>query len=271
MPRPPADLPDPGEDLWASLAALLRLLRGLAAWSQEQTADECNVERQTVGAWEKGRNRIAREHCRKLDIAWRTGGVLEAQRHYAETYEGGPVIGDYIKDEKAARIIRMVTNNVIPGLFQTGAYARALFKARGIQEIDEEVRKWLARQAIISGRGAPNITAFIDQAAFLHPPAPEVMAEQVGKLIDLAGLSNVKLRIIEEGAPWHIGLDGDLTIFSVNGTRRAYITGQLGAQAITGANSADRLEAHWEDISEIALPSDRSLQLLQMIAKELTR
>lgn len=271
MPRPPSDLPDPGDDLWASLAALLRLLRGLVSWSQERTAEACNVERPTVAAWEKGRNRIPRDHCETLDKAWNTGGILEAQRHYAETYAGGPAIGDYIKDEKAASVIRMVTTNIIPALFQTGDYACALFAARGIQDVNDEVRKWLERQSIISKPHAPNITAIIDQSAFVHPPTRDVLPEQVGRLIDLANLPNVRIRIISEAANWHIGLDGDLTIFSVNGARRAYIAGQLGAHAIAGVNAADRIESRWEDISEVALPSEKSLQLLKEIAKDLAK
>lgn len=268
MPPPPAHLPEPGDDLWSSLAALLRLLRNLAGWSQERAADECGVERQTIGAWEMGRNRIAREYCKKLDRAWNTGGALEAQRHYADMYESGSVIGDYIKDEKASGVIRLVTNNVIPGLFQTADYARALFAARGIQDLDEEVRKWMTRQTIIGRESAPNITAIIDQAAFLHPPTPEVMPGQVQKLVELAKLPRIRIRIIEKDANWHIGLDGDLTIFTVSGARRAYITGQLGARPITSAKSGDRLEMLWEDISEVALPPDRSRQLLDEIAKD---
>ncbi|MFC5186423.1 DUF5753 domain-containing protein [Actinomadura harenae] len=183
-------------------------------------------------------------------------------------YEGGSVIGDYIKDERTSRVIRLTTNNVIPALFQTADYARALFTARGINEVDEAVRKWMERQAIFRGPNPPNITAIIDQAAFFHPPARVTMPEQVEKLIDLAQLPCVRIRIIEKEANWHIGLDGDLTIFTANGAQRTYIGGQLGTLPVTSAKSGDLLEVIWEEISEVALSSSKSLQLLKMIAKE---
>jgi transcriptional regulator with XRE-family HTH domain len=58
---------DPRESLKAQLAHALRALRTLRGLSQDQLAKELYVTRETIAAYETGRNRPDENFCKGLD------------------------------------------------------------------------------------------------------------------------------------------------------------------------------------------------------------
>jgi transcriptional regulator with XRE-family HTH domain len=73
---------------------------------------------------------------------------------------------DWLKAESEAHTLRLWQPLIIPGLFQTAEYARALFLAAGADEgkADELVAVRLERQAILERADPPHVIAVIRRA-----------------------------------------------------------------------------------------------------------
>lgn len=111
------------------------------------------------------------------------------------------------------KLIRAFEVSVIPGLLQTPGYARARF-AEGIRtmnlanDIDEAVRGRIGRQEILHRPGKQFHFVLTEAALRYRLCPPDVMLGQLGHLISLTALPNVRLGIIAFDAqyatsPWH--------------------------------------------------------------------
>src|SRR5450631_1952137 len=73
-------------------------------------------------------------------------------------------------DEAQATVLRWYEPLVVPGLLQTGDYARAILSARpggNLSDLDEQVAARLARQAILDRTGVPQLWCILDEGV-LH-------------------------------------------------------------------------------------------------------
>ncbi|GCB43086.1 hypothetical protein SNL152K_370 [Streptomyces sp. NL15-2K] len=98
---------------------------------------------------------------------------------------------------------------LVPGLFQTGEYIRALLGDVQPQHATTEdaVAFRLERQTILAGENAPTVHAVIHEAALhMHYGGPGVMRRQLLHLIELARLSNVTIQIFPFRARTYSGV-----------------------------------------------------------------
>jgi hypothetical protein len=108
---------------------------------------------------------------------------------------------------------------VIPGVFQTEEYARAIFyssQPRKPEEVDRGVELRLARQKRITATDDPlNVWAVIDEAV-LHRVvgSPAVMQGQLERLLELGELPNVSIQVLPFQAGIHAALDGPFVILT---------------------------------------------------------
>ncbi|MFB7290267.1 helix-turn-helix domain-containing protein [Actinacidiphila glaucinigra] len=108
--------------------------------------------------------------------------------------------------EEAAHTIRTYEVQLVPGLLQTEAYARAVTRLghprASEREISRRVDLRMTRQALLSKQDAPQLWVVLDEAC-LHRPlgGAEVMRGQLEHLMKVAALPNVTLQI----APFDIG------------------------------------------------------------------
>jgi hypothetical protein len=99
----------------------------------------------------------------------------------------------------------------IPGLLQTPDYIRTVAMVRGTQagEIDELVDTRMARQLVLTKRGAPKYLAIIDEPALRRRAgSDQLMADQIRHILDIAGMPNVDIRVIPFDHGLHDGLSG---------------------------------------------------------------
>jgi transcriptional regulator with XRE-family HTH domain len=111
------------------------------------------------------------------------------------------------------RLFRVFEATVIPGIIQTGEYARARF-AQGItifrvpKDIDAAVEARARRQEILYRQDKRFHFVLTEAALRMRLCAPEVMLGQLDRLMSLSALPNVRLGIIGYEtqyvvAPWH--------------------------------------------------------------------
>ncbi len=128
-----------------------------------------------------------------------------------------PWFETYVGLEEAATQIRAYEVQFVPGLLQTGAYARAVtllgFPNAPEREIDRRVGLRLARQAVFTRPSPPNIWLVLDEAVLRrHIGGTEVIKEQIKHLIDLSARPNVTIQIVPFTAGGHAAAGGPFSI-----------------------------------------------------------
>ncbi|MFD4904973.1 helix-turn-helix domain-containing protein [Kitasatospora purpeofusca] len=82
---------------------------------------------------------------------------------------------EFVKEEARCKRIRTFELNVVPGLFQTEAYASALAAAAVLRrsitkdQATERVRFLMNRQRVLRGEGAPEVHAVMDESCIRRP------------------------------------------------------------------------------------------------------
>jgi transcriptional regulator with XRE-family HTH domain len=131
---PPSAPVDPRATVRAQLAYTLRALRTLSGLSQDQLAKELYATRESIAAYESGRNRPDAEFCAKLDGHFGTGEMFQGLWHHARREHLREWFEEYVGHETAATEIRTFQPLYIPGLLQTEGYIRAASRPNTVIE-----------------------------------------------------------------------------------------------------------------------------------------
>jgi transcriptional regulator with XRE-family HTH domain len=190
----------------------------------------------------------------------------------------------YIGLEEAAAQIMWYEAELVPGLLQTGDYARAVVQADnpGVDggELDRRVQLRLARQALVRRERSPlSLRVALNEAILRRPVGgPDVMAAQLGSLAAAARLPNIALRAVPFGAGLHRGLMSgpfELLRFPLNGDGQAsepatvYADGFTGALYLDKPGEVERYADAFESIWNAALDERASIDLIHRSAREL--
>ncbi|MGG8405619.1 helix-turn-helix domain-containing protein [Streptomyces sp. 12297] len=218
----------------------LRALRDRSGLTSGETARMLGWHQSKISRIETGRSGVKPEDVRLLLDTYGVAGagersLLEALA--ASAASGGPSTGldrqwwheyrgllpqeyrDFISLEAGARTARTVELSVVPGLLQTARYARAVTRAAlgGLPEpkVDALVDVRLARQTVLRADPPLQLSAVLDEAVLRRQiGGPEVMAEQLTHLVEVARLPQVRLQVLPFSVGGHLGLTGPFVIFS---------------------------------------------------------
>jgi Domain of unknown function (DUF5753)/Helix-turn-helix domain len=109
----------------------------------------------------------------------------------------------FLEAEADAESIGIWEPMVVPGLFQTEQYSRALLQAWVTRfalppgEVDRRVAARRLRQEILTRDPPPQVSAVIDESVLRRRIGePPVMREQLGHLVAISELPNIGLRIL---------------------------------------------------------------------------
>jgi transcriptional regulator with XRE-family HTH domain len=123
----------------------------------------------------------------------------------------------YIEYEAAAYTMRNFQPLVVPGLLQTDEYAQAMFRQLAPDapsgRVDALVDLRMRRQELLEQPEAAHFLFVIDEAvAHRMVGSQNVMRQQLRRLIDTAGNSNVSLELVPFSAGLHPGLAGSFVL-----------------------------------------------------------
>ncbi|MCT4353215.1 helix-turn-helix transcriptional regulator [Streptomyces sp. Je 1-79] len=126
----------------------------------------------------------------------------------------------YVSLEGAASLIRAYEPQFVPGLLQTEGYARAILRSGAVgggsaEEIDRHVALRMERQSLLTREDAPKLWVIMDETVFRRPvgDGPEVMRDQLDRLLEASELPNVTLQIAEFASGHHPGTYGPFVLF----------------------------------------------------------
>ncbi|MGK5685515.1 helix-turn-helix domain-containing protein [Actinoplanes sp. URMC 104] len=125
----------------------------------------------------------------------------------------------YVSFEAEASAIRNWEPVVLPGLLQTEAYMRALFRTSLTSRpdrVDRAVSLRLARQRRLTGKHPIELGALLDESVLYRPiGGRRAMAGQLRHLLTLSELPNVSVRVLPCGVGEHplLGMSAALLAF----------------------------------------------------------
>jgi transcriptional regulator with XRE-family HTH domain len=189
----------------------------------------------------------------------------------------------YIGLEEAAASISWYESELVPGLLQTGDYARAVIAAEpGVdeKEIDRRVHLRIERQSLLTRvTAAPELSIVLNESILRRPiGGTAVMASQIRRLLEASELPNVSLRVMPFSAGLHPGvMSGPFEIlrFPLNGDGKAsepptvYADGYTGELYLDKPREIQRYDDAFKGIWATALNEKASQDLLRQASKEL--
>ncbi|MFD9504807.1 helix-turn-helix domain-containing protein [Streptomyces sp. NPDC060035] len=190
-----------------------------------------------------------------------------------QTYNSvvAPSYADYISLESDAASIRAYAPLVVPGLFQTAAYARETIAAnattRTAQEVAALAEVRQARQAVLTRPDNPLKVWAVIHEAVLHQrfaARPATMREQLRRLLDVSEMPNVTIQVMPLAATPHPGGAGGFTLANFPGPMPDVITLEnlTGATYVEGVDEVRIFADAFERIVAAALSMDDTLALI---------
>ncbi|MCZ1017093.1 helix-turn-helix domain-containing protein [Streptomyces noursei] len=251
----------------------LKQQREMACLTQQQLADAAIMTRSHIAHIEAGRRIPSKEDARRLDGALNTGNVLSSFRPGDE-----PAIADKFADalelEQQATTIWEFASALVPGLFQTDGYARAVMRTAcppwSAKECDRLVRTRLGRAKILDNPETPVVWGVLDEAVLRRPVGgPDVMAEQIMHLVRLAESDRVRVHVLPLALGAATLMQGQLKLMWFSDQPPAGYTEGVASSFLHDSPAVVQgLQSKYARVLSDALPLQQSLALMRAQAKE---
>lgn len=186
---------------------------------------------------------------------------------------------DYIAMEDAAVRVRQWQMALIPGLFQTAEYTRAMGVADmswdDIDRIEDVVAGRAKRQVRLHGDAPLRIHAVIWEAAFRQlMGGPHVMARQLGFLCELAELPNVHIQVLPFRAGGHPCIGGPFNVLSFGEDEAVDVVHMDTPRSTIWVENAEESAVFvslFNQASRMSLSPYDSIRFIDGIAKEMSK
>jgi hypothetical protein len=180
---------------------------------------------------------------------------------------------DWLIAEQHATTLRIWQPVVIPGLFQTADYARALFEAAQTdisqESLDDMVTARVARQAIFDTTTPPQVIAVLDEAV-LHRliGSPAIMHDQLTRLAAMSERPFITVQIIPSSTGAHAGLAGSFMLATVDGKPDMLHIDSVEDQLTDRIPLVRKAVVAFDHVRGDALPRTISRELILKVAGE---
>jgi transcriptional regulator with XRE-family HTH domain len=259
----------------ALFAAELQAARARAALSRDELAERINYSPSLVGMVESMRRVPSLDFAQRCDDALATTGTFARLHAHLRTAPFPSWFRPFAQHEAEATALRTFELVLVPGLLQTGEYARALLCTKvgaTEDEVDQLVTARLERQAILDRDNPPLFWVLIDEDA-LHRPVGgrDVMRVQVEHVAEMAGRPNVVVQVIPADVGAHQGLVGAFVIADfAKAPSIVYLETALTGLVVERAEDVAAVTLTYDTLKTEALPRAASLDLLREVAKTWT-
>ncbi|MEU0516880.1 helix-turn-helix transcriptional regulator [Streptosporangium sp. NPDC006007] len=271
--------PDPSASPRIRFGAELRKVRLLSGLSRRRLGDLIHTSVSHLNMIENGRR------APTLDLARRVDVVLGRDRELTDLLDRLNRAADqlprwfrpWLDFEREAESLHVWQLSMVPGLFQTEDYARALIgNEPGVTEeqAEERLTARLERQNILNRTKPPMMWVVLDES-ILHRPVggPEVMKNQFQHLLRLGERPHILLQMLPYGAYSTVGLLGSFVIAEMprGGPPVAYIDSQSTEDRVSDrSEEAKALVCRHGVIRADALSRRESLGLIKETMRKWT-
>ena len=183
---------------------------------------------------------------------------------------------DLIRIENDAVALCNYESLVIPGLLQTGDYARAVIQAGNRQlskdEVDYLVTTRMARQALLSRFHPPSLSVIMEEMVLRRPVGePGVMLGQLRHLLTMSERPHVEMRVVPINVGAHSGLEGPFMSLSFSDQPPLVYAETRGTGAFLEDEAVIRgARVAWQGLLAVALSPQDSARLVAEITSEMS-
>ncbi|QIB45115.1 helix-turn-helix domain-containing protein [Streptomyces aureoverticillatus] len=265
-----------GERGSRSFGALLRFYREQAGLTQEALGAHVGYSKSQVAMVERGERPPKGKLVEIADeVLSARGALLVLAEKEFEQSGLQEWTEDFLEHEKRALSIYSYQDHVMPGLLQTGTYARAVFNCvyppLDDDEIDKRVANRLARQQLFMRKPAAVLNFIVEESALTRPLGGKaVIKEQLHNMVEFGKLRHVEIQVMPHDRRTHAGLMGAMILLETAERRQlAYIEGHRAGYFVSEQPDLGNLQAKYGILRTQALPPEDSARLIEKVACEL--
>jgi len=164
---------------------------------------------------------------------------------------------------------------LIPGLLQTGPYARQIMRLGGApdDEVETRVAVRIGRRDILVRDNPAHLTALIGEPV-LHQMigGPRVMEGQLTHLLRMAERPNIDIRVIPGDADWHHGLEGPFVILTIDqNTSLVHLENRRSGLFLQEEGDLAAYQDAAEKVLNVAMSAEQTAALIAREAERIKR
>ncbi|MGW1181525.1 helix-turn-helix domain-containing protein [Streptomyces drozdowiczii] len=265
---------DPSSSPRALLGAELRHRRERAGLSQSELGEPFFLSGSFIGQLESGVRRMQMDQAIQFDKALSADGFFvrncaalgksKYPEHFAEALEA----------ETRATKIKQYAPQLIPGLLQTEAYARAVFRAYQPTAVDSVIEELvvarLDRTQLLADPTQPMLWFVLDEAVLRRAVGgPQVMATALRHIDKLMTQHRIITQVLPLSSGAHAALAGPLKLMSfADEPPLAYVDGMGIGHLQDDPGTVRQCELTYDLVVASALSPAASLALIQSVAED---
>ncbi|WP_405404593.1 Scr1 family TA system antitoxin-like transcriptional regulator [Streptomyces sp. NBC_01104] len=265
---------DPSSSPRALLGAELRHRREDAGLSQADLGSPLFVSGSFIGLLESGVRRMQMDQAEKFDERLGTDGCFARNCAALKTSKYPEHFAEAAEAEARAETIREYAPQLIPGLLQTEAYARAVFRAyqptAPESVIDELVTTRLERAQVLTDPTSPMLWVVLDEAVLRRRVcSAEAMAATLRHIAGLAGQHRIIVQVLPFSEGAHMALEGSLKLMGfTDAPPLAYLQGLGTGQLQDDPPAVRQYELTYDLVMASAMSPTASLALIESVAED---
>ncbi|AJF66590.1 helix-turn-helix domain-containing protein [Streptomyces vietnamensis] len=191
----------------------LRRLREDSGLSQSQLGAVVFCTGSLIGQIETAKKVPTREFSERIDAALMTGGFFTRLVGLVLRSQLPTWFQEFAELEAKAAYISTYQSQMIYGLLQTEAYARAVLSVEQTDRLEEMLAGRMERQRILQGAHPPMLCVVLDEAALRREiGGQEVMRAQLEHLLSFGSEPWVQIQVLPNTVGEHPGLLGSFTL-----------------------------------------------------------
>ncbi|MFI1398967.1 Scr1 family TA system antitoxin-like transcriptional regulator [Streptomyces sp. NPDC020681] len=262
---------EPSDSL-KTFGAALQAFREHARLTQEALAPQMQYSAHYLASIEQGRRFPSHEFIERAETALDARGVLrKAARQLSRKQGLAAWFVQWAGLETHAISLDTYESRLIPGLLQTEAYARVLFRGQlpplSDEQIDAQLAARLERQRLLRERPNTAFSFILEEHLFLRRTGGvEVTRELTEHVLEVMELRNVEIQVMPLEREEHAGLGGP--IWSLETPEHqwfGYCEGQRGGLFVADPKEISVLHMRYAKLRSQALTPEDSRGLLMRL------
>ncbi|MEV8395814.1 MULTISPECIES: helix-turn-helix transcriptional regulator [unclassified Streptomyces] len=256
------------------LGAQVAAFRRAAGYTQRSLGERVVADEETIASIEQGRRPLKADFAEMLDELLDTKGALSVGVANMPAIDQFPLWAEqYVDHECEAISLSSYQNQVVTGLLQTEAYARALFRGRvpafDEDEVETKTAARIERQEILQ-RKVPPTLSFVLWEPVLHFPlgGRKVHIDQLNHLRACAELPGLSLQFLRQNRPANAGIGPFYLMETPDHQHLAYAESQLGSHWVSDPDGVSNMSRRYAMLRSQALTPEDSLDLLDKLLGE---
>ncbi|MFK0096656.1 Scr1 family TA system antitoxin-like transcriptional regulator [Streptomyces sp. NPDC091040] len=265
---------DPASSPRALLGAELRHRRERADLSQSELGELLYVSGSFIGNLEDGSRRMQMDQALRLDDILNADGFFKRNCAALKKSKYPDHFAEAAEAEARATEIKEYAPQLIPGLLQTEAYARAVFRS-GLPtategKIDELVAARLERAQILADPTMPMLWVVLDESVLRRRVgSSDVMAAALRHIAVLVQQRRIIVQVLPFDAGGHAAMGGGLKLMAFSDAPPlAYLDGLGAGQLLDDPGTVKDYELTYDLVVASALSPAASLALIESVAED---